>query len=206
MPVLIMALMTALSLEDKKLPHTAGIIASASVIAVIALIAVSGINTSQSFKSDGSLRFPAEFWCSVVLCLVSLGAAAGIFVLLKKDRSIMKAALPLTIAACTGCCMWAVYFPAANADKAAAYAGLSGEIGAKVKFLSFNLAKWSTTFDVFKVTLFEGSLAWTFTEESWGQLNAKWNTLMNEGSHKWWRANPEEVVVPYRIPEKGTNF
>jgi hypothetical protein len=79
-------------------------------------------------------------------------------------------------------------------------------IGAKVKFLSFNLAKWSTTFDVFKVTLFEGSLAWTFTEESWGQLNAKWNTLMNEGSHKWWRANPEEVVVPYRIPEKGTNF
>ena len=90
--------------------------------------------------------------------------------------------------------------------KAAAYAGLSGEIGAKVKFLSFNLAKWSTTFDVFKVTLFEGSLAWTFTEESWGQLNAKWNTLMNEGSHKWWRANPEEVVVPYRIPEKGTNF
>jgi hypothetical protein len=75
-----------------------------------------------------------------------------------------------------------------------------------VKFLSFNLAKWSTTFDVFKVTLFEGSLAWTFTEESWGQLNAKWNTLMNEGSHKWWRANPEEVVVPYRIPEKGTNF
>lgn len=125
MPVLIMALMTALSLEDKKLPHTAGIIASASVIAVIALIAVSGINTSQSFKSDGSLRFPAEFWCSVVLCLVSLGAAAGIFVLLKKDRSIMKAALPLTIAACTGCCMWAVYFPAANADKAAAYAGIA---------------------------------------------------------------------------------
>lgn len=125
MPVLIMALMTSLSLEEKKLPHTAGAVISAAVIAVMALLAVSGINTSQSFMHDGSLRFPAEFWCAVILCLVSLIAAAGLFILMKKGRDILKYALPLTIAACTGCSMWAVYFPTADAEEAAAYADMA---------------------------------------------------------------------------------
>ena len=86
-----------------------------------------------------------------------------------------------------------------------AYAGLSGEIGAKVKVLGYNLAKWETTFDVFKLTLFEGSLNWTFTTDSWGQLEAEWNHIMNQGSEEW-NFGESKAVVPYRLPEKGMNF
>ena len=87
-----------------------------------------------------------------------------------------------------------------------AYAGLAGEVGAKIKVLGYELAKWSTTFDVFKFTLFEGNLAWTFTDESWGKLEAEWNHLMNQGSEEWKFDEAAKVIVPYRLPEQGMNF
>ena len=87
-----------------------------------------------------------------------------------------------------------------------AYAGLAGEIGAEINVLCYKLAKWSTTFDVFKFTLFEGGLTWTFTPESWGQLEAEWNHVMNKGSHEWDFSNSSKAVVPYRLPEQGMNF
>ena len=87
-----------------------------------------------------------------------------------------------------------------------AYAGLAGELGAKLKVLGYELAKWSTTFDVFKLTLFEGNLTWTFTDESWGKLEAEWNHLMNQGSEEWDFDNAAKVIVPYRFPEQGMNF
>jgi hypothetical protein len=68
---------------------------------------------------------------------------------------------------------------------AGAYAGLSGELGAKIKVLGYNLAKWSTTFDVFKFTLFEGALTWEFDEESWGTLEREWTNIMDQGSDEW---------------------
>ena len=87
-----------------------------------------------------------------------------------------------------------------------AYAGLAGEVGAKIKVLGYQLAKWSTAFDVFKFTLFEGNLAWTFTDESWGTLEAEWNHLMNQGSEEWKFDESAKVNVPYRIPEETTYF
>ena len=87
-----------------------------------------------------------------------------------------------------------------------AYAGLAGEVGAKIKVLGYELAKWSTAFDVFKFTLFEGNLAWTFTDESWGKLEAEWNHLMNQGSEEWKFDEAAKVIVPYRLPEQGMNF
>lgn len=87
-----------------------------------------------------------------------------------------------------------------------AYAGLAGEVGAKIKVLGYELAKWSTVFDVFKFTLFEGNLAWTFTDESWGKLEAEWNHLMNQGSEEWKFDESAKVDVPYRIPEETTYF
>jgi hypothetical protein len=87
-----------------------------------------------------------------------------------------------------------------------AYAGLAGEVGAKIKVLGYQLAKWSTAFDVFKFTLFEGNLAWTFTDESWGTLEAEWNHLMNQGSEEWKFDEAAKVIVPYRLPEQGMNF
>ena len=89
---------------------------------------------------------------------------------------------------------------------AAAYAGLSGEIGAKVKILGYNLAKWETSFDVFKIKLFEGSLNWNFTEESWDKLGVEWETIMNKGSDEWNIGGSEKAVIPYRLPERGMNL
>ena len=83
----------------------------------------------------------------------------------------------------------------------AAYAGLSGEIGAKVKILGYNLAKWSTTFDLFKLTLFEGSLNWHFSEESWDKLGVEWNTILNQGSDEWNLGKATQTMIPYRLPE-----
>ena len=83
----------------------------------------------------------------------------------------------------------------------AAYAGLSGEIGAKVKVLGYNLAKWSTTFDLFKLTLFEGSLNWHFSEESWDKLGVEWNTILNQGSDEWNLGKATQTMIPYRLPE-----
>ncbi|MBO5703330.1 MAG: hypothetical protein J6R91_01975 [Bacteroidaceae bacterium] len=87
-----------------------------------------------------------------------------------------------------------------------AYAGLSGEIGAKIKLLGYNLAKWETSFDVFKLTLFEGNLTWYFTEEKWNELEAEWNHVMNQGSEEWdWKES--RTVIPYAHPEeRSMNF
>ena len=66
-----------------------------------------------------------------------------------------------------------------------AYAGLSGEVGAKVKVFSYKLAEWKTTFDLLKVTLFDGSLSWKYTEDSWGTLKADWTNIMTQDSDTW---------------------
>lgn len=89
---------------------------------------------------------------------------------------------------------------------AGAYAGLSGEIGAKIKFLGYNLAKWETAFDVFKITLYEGSLSWNFTEDSWGTLETEWATLMDRGSEEWNWDEPAQVAIPYRLPDSALSF
>lgn len=81
-----------------------------------------------------------------------------------------------------------------------AYAGLSGELGAKIKILGYNLAKWQTTFDIFKITLFEGNLSWNFTEDSWGKLETEWTNLMDQDSDEWTWDEPAKVAIPYRLP------
>ena len=77
-----------------------------------------------------------------------------------------------------------------------AYASLSGNIGAKVKVLGYTLAKWETTFDIFKATLFEGSLSWSFTEDSWNELETEWTNLMEQNSAQW---APQYPAAPYPV-------
>ena len=87
-----------------------------------------------------------------------------------------------------------------------AYAGLSGEIGAKIKVLGYNIAKWETTFDVFKLTLYRGRLSWSFTSDSWGELETEWTNIMNQDTHEWDFGSGSRLEVPYRIPEQAQNF
>lgn len=86
-----------------------------------------------------------------------------------------------------------------------AYSGLEGKLGAKLKVLGYELGNWSMSFNKFKYTLFEGKLAWTFTDESWGKLKAEWNDVMNQSSSEW-KVEAARVIVPYRLPEQGTTF
>ena len=77
-----------------------------------------------------------------------------------------------------------------------AYASLSGSVGAKVKVLGYTLAKWETTYDVFKATLYEGSLTWSFTEDSWNELETEWTNLMEQNSAQW---APQYPATPYPV-------
>ena len=87
-----------------------------------------------------------------------------------------------------------------------AYASLSGNIGAKVKVLGYTLAKWETTFDIFKATLFEGSLSWSFTEDSWNELNAEWTNIMDQNSSQWTWDAPQHPVAPYQLRDSESLY
>ena len=88
-----------------------------------------------------------------------------------------------------------------------AYVGLSGEIGAKVQFLGYTLAKWSTEFYLFKLKLLEAGLTFTYDERGWTDLQAKWDSVVNKDSSEWeWGEKPAETKVPYRLPDPEMNF
>ena len=92
---------------------------------------------------------------------------------------------------------------------AGAYAGLSGEIGAKVEILGYTLAKWSTGFDLFKFTLFEGGFTYTQSYEGWEKFEKEWTTLADKSSDEWtWGEDetPQLTRAPYRLPDSEMNF
>lgn len=85
----------------------------------------------------------------------------------------------------------------------AAYAGLAAEMGAKVKILGYTLAKWQTTVDILKFTLFEGSLSWTFNDEEWGTLVAEWTDILDSEE---WDESDTKTPIPYRLPDQEMNL
>lgn len=83
-----------------------------------------------------------------------------------------------------------------------AYIGLAGRLGAKAEILGYTLAKWSTGFDLFKVTLFNGSFSYTYTNDEWNKMETEWTNLVNKNSSEWeWNDNTRSVAVPYRLPD-----
>lgn len=88
-----------------------------------------------------------------------------------------------------------------------AYAGISGELGCEFKILGYKVAEWSTEFDILKITLFEGSFAWTYTYDSWSQFELGWTSLMNQDSNEWtWGEEPSSVYVPCLTTDSALNF
>lgn len=100
MPILIMALMTAQSLDDKDARPDTAIKICAAVIAACGII--SFLPTKDS---DGNIHFfklPNDFdylWGTIAVAAVSLAAAAFVFYLKNQHRQFMKIALLLTSAA-----------------------------------------------------------------------------------------------------------
>ena len=78
-----------------------------------------------------------------------------------------------------------------------AYAGLKGNLEAKVKILGYVLAKWGVDFDLFRITLFRGSLSWHFTEESWNNLEVEWENSLKGSSSEWASPAPSLEQAPY---------
>ena len=91
--------------------------------------------------------------------------------------------------------------------KVGAYVGLSGELGTKVDILGYTLAKWTTTFDLFKITLFSGSFKYTYSDEEWNNLQAEWTTIAEKHSSQWeWSDRTNSPSIPYRLPDIETNL
>ena len=88
-----------------------------------------------------------------------------------------------------------------------AYAGISGELGCEFKILGYKVAEWSTEFDILKITLFEGSFAWTYNYDSWSQFEIGWTTLADQDSNEWtWGEEPSSVYVPCLTTDSALNF
>ena len=88
-----------------------------------------------------------------------------------------------------------------------AYFGLSGEIGTKVTILGYQLAKWTAGFDLFKLTLFEGSITKQYTNEGWNQFETEWQSSLEKDSHEWeFGQQSSSAKVPYRLPDQEMNF
>jgi hypothetical protein len=88
-----------------------------------------------------------------------------------------------------------------------AYFGLSGEVGTKVTILGYQLAKWTAGFDLFKLTLFEGSITKQYTDEGWNKLETEWMSSLEKDSHEWeFGEQSKSVSVPYRLPDSEMNF
>ena len=88
-----------------------------------------------------------------------------------------------------------------------AYVGLSGEIGTKVTILGYTLAKWTTGFDLFKLTLFEGGFSRSFTEAGWSELEKEWSSILDKPSEEWdEETQSNSARVPYRLPDKEMNL
>lgn len=88
-----------------------------------------------------------------------------------------------------------------------AYAGISGELGCEFKILGYKVAEWSTEFDILKITLFEGSFAWTYTYDSWSQFELGWTSFMNQDSDEWtWGEEPSSVYIPCLESDSALNF
>ena len=90
---------------------------------------------------------------------------------------------------------------------AAAYFGLSGEVGAKVDILGYSIAKWTTGFDLFKITLFNAGFKYTYSDFEWNKLQAEWINLVDKSSGEWeWPDESNSTRIPYRLPDKEMNF
>ena len=76
-----------------------------------------------------------------------------------------------------------------------------------MSILGYDIAKWVTTFDLFKVTLFNTSFKYTYTDESWNKFEAEWTNLAEKHSGEWgWPDESNSTRIPYRLPDKEMNF
>ena len=91
---------------------------------------------------------------------------------------------------------------------AGAYIGFSGELGAKIKILGYQLAKWSVGFDLFKLKLFEAGFSYSFDYDGWETFETEWTNVMDQGSNEWtWDQNgQQQTSIPYRLPDPEMNF
>lgn len=121
MPILIMAMMTAHTLDDEDAAVVPAFKICAAMLAAFLIISV------LPRKIDGKIvffQFPRDFeyfMLTFVIAAVSLAFAGWIFFRKKRSRPFMNAALYLTCASCIACMLSAVLYGAASPDSAKKY-------------------------------------------------------------------------------------
>jgi len=122
MPILILAMMTAHTLDDKESEPVSGIKICAAMLTAFAVISI-----LPKKNDDGKLVFfelPMDieyFGITLAVAAVSLIAAIFIFIRKRRGRPYMQLSLILTAAASTACVMTTVYYGAASPGYAKDY-------------------------------------------------------------------------------------
>lgn len=126
MPILILAMMTAYTLDDEEAKPASGIKICTAMLVAFALISI-----LPEKDDDGNLVFfelPndfAYFWLTIAISAVSLGLTVYIFKRKKFAREFMKMSVCLTAAASVVCTMSAIYYGANTPASAKRYVSAS---------------------------------------------------------------------------------
>lgn len=121
MPICIMALMTAYTLDNTKISAKYGLGISALMMAAFGIISILPIKEDNEIHWGQFAEYALHFYIVLAICVISLGLATFLFHRRKNGKPIYQIALPLTIAACTVCTMSVVYFGAYSPERAKEY-------------------------------------------------------------------------------------
>ncbi|MDE6020622.1 MAG: YfhO family protein [Ruminococcus sp.] len=124
MPILIMALMTAIVIgsdKEETIPLKEGIWITAAVTAAFGIIAVLPVKKGDGISFFSLPKYPLHFW--IIFAIAAASIAAMIFIAKKRlSRKLsLKCVLSLTVTACIVCTASVVYFGALNRDDALKY-------------------------------------------------------------------------------------
>lgn len=125
MPILIMAMMTAVVLDTESegpIPMKEGIWITAAITAAFGIISILPVKEEDGSISFFSLmKYPVHFYIVFGIAVVSICASAFIAKKLYRDKNILKKALIMTVTASVACTSTVVYFGAYNRDDALEY-------------------------------------------------------------------------------------
>ncbi|MGN0631751.1 MAG: YfhO family protein [Ruminococcus sp.] len=125
MPILIMAMMTAVVIDtecENTIPMKEGLWITGVITAAFGIISILPVKEEDGGISFFTLpKYPVHFCIVFGIAVISIASAAFIAKKRHTDKSILKKALVLTVTACVVCTTSVVYFGAFNRDDALEY-------------------------------------------------------------------------------------
>ena len=132
MPILIMAMMTAVALDDVQISLKQGIWISGGVLLFCLAAFFIPIKDGEDIKWFDFANYPLYFALIFALCAISLVAVIWLAICRKHGEPILRRAMALTISACILCTASIVYFGVSLGPFPHSYARIAIEGGDKV--------------------------------------------------------------------------